>query len=103
MTVLAVLSVLLVNAQTSERIKYPYPFNPMQGLVNDVEKPYRQELCLNGKWEFMPIYGAKASDFKKPVSFKKENVAIKIPSPCNVNHFTDGQGGDFIAYPNYPK
>lgn len=101
--ILTVLIALSISMYATERIKYPYPFNPMLGLVNDVEKPYRQELCLNGKWDFMPVYGAKVSDFKKPVTFKKENVAIKIPSPWNVNHFTDGQGGDFTAYPSYPK
>ena len=74
--ILTVLIALSISMYATERIKYPYPFNPMQGLVNDVEKPYRQELCLNGKWDFMPIYEAKASDFKKPVTFKKENVEI---------------------------
>ncbi|WP_051697827.1 glycoside hydrolase family 2 protein [Prevotella sp. 10(H)] len=98
---LAILSFLTTHA--SDRIKYPYPFNPVKGLVNDVEKPYRQELCLNGKWDFMPVYDANASDFKVPAVFKKENVAIKIPSPWNVNNFTDGEGGDFITYPSYPK
>ncbi|MFC4673788.1 glycoside hydrolase family 2 protein [Dysgonomonas termitidis] len=85
------------------RIDYKFPFNPIKGLVNEEEKPYRQELCLNGKWDFMPVYNAKASDFKVPSVFKKDNVSIKIPSPWNVNNFTDGQGGDFVAYPSYPK
>jgi len=100
--ILIYLSVLLANAQT-DRIYYPHPFNPVKGLVNDTEKPFRQEICLNGTWDFMPVYNAKASDFKLPSSFKKESTPIKIPSPWNVNNFTDGQGGDFISYPSYPK
>ena len=95
--------VSFVNVRAQNKIMYTYPFNPAKGLVNNIEKPYRQELCLNGKWDFMPIYDAKASDFKVPATFKKEDIAIKIPSPWNVNNFTDGQGGDFVAYPSYPK
>lgn len=91
------------NAKGADRIMYPYPFNPVKGLVNETEKPFRQEICLNGSWDFMPVYNATASDFKKPDTFRKENVAIKIPSPWNVNNFTNGQGGDFTAYPSYPK
>ncbi len=102
-TFILTLSVLFACAQTTDRINYPYPFNPVKGLVNDTEKPFRQEICLNGKWDFMPIYNAKATDFKLPASFKKESTSIKIPSPWNVNNFTDGQGGDFVTYPSYPK
>lgn len=91
------------SVRPADRITYKHPFNPVKGLVNKAEKPYREELCLNGKWEFMPVYDAKATDFKLPATFKKENIAIKIPSPWNVNDFTDGNGGDFITYPSYPK
>lgn len=91
------------KVQAQSRIDYKFPFNPVRGLVYEEEKPYRQELCLNGKWDFMPVYNAKATDFRFPSTFKKESVPIKIPSPWNVNNFTDGQGGDFITYPSYPK
>ncbi|MDR1919781.1 MAG: glycoside hydrolase family 2 [Tannerellaceae bacterium] len=87
----------------TEHANYPYPFNPIKGMVHEEEKPFRQELCLNGSWDFMPLYEQGADDFRLPASFRKEEVSIKIPSPWNVNAFTDGQGGDFIAYPSYPK
>ncbi|MDL2303012.1 glycoside hydrolase family 2 [Dysgonomonas sp. OttesenSCG-928-D17] len=101
--ILLIISALALNAQTPNKTRYLHPFNLMKGLVNDAEKPYRQELCLNGKWDFMPVYGTSPADFKVPDTFKKENAAIKIPSPWNVNNFTNGEGGDFVAYPSYPK
>lgn len=91
------------SACFSQKMTYSYPFNPMQGLVGEEEKPFRQELCLNGSWDFMPVYVEKASDFILPDVFKKASVPIKIPSPWNVNDFTDGKGGDFLAYPSYPE
>jgi beta-galactosidase len=83
-------------------VYYNHPFNPVQGLINKVEKPYREEICLNGMWDFMPLYGTSSEDFVLPSSFKKDTVGINIPSPWNVNGFTNGQGGDFRAYPSYP-
>ncbi|MGB4415510.1 MAG: sugar-binding domain-containing protein [Paludibacter sp.] len=92
------LSVVVVKG-----IDYNHVFNSEQGLVKDLEKPYRSEICINGKWKFMPVYNAKASDFKLPEQFSWETTDIKIPSPWNVNDFTDKQGGDFVAFPSYPK
>lgn len=92
-----------INLTMQAKNDYPYTFNPMKGLVDDTEKAFRQEICLNGKWSFMPVYGAKAGDFKLPGDFKWDATPIKIPSPWNVNDFTNKQGGDFVAYPSYPK
>ena len=94
---------LLGSIGVTGQISYPAPFNPVKGLVHEVEQDQRQELCLNGKWEFMPVYNVEAADFAPPVQFLADPVAIKIPSPWNVNSFTDGQGGDFVTYPSYPK
>jgi hypothetical protein len=87
-------------------------FAPTENWVKPAEKPYRQELCLNGSWQFQPQ--------KLPQDFKEgydappkltdvkadgwDKVAIRIPSPWNVNSFADknGLGGDFRAFPSYP-
>ena len=90
---------------------YNYVFNPVKGMVSEVEKPVRNEICLNGKWKIMPLYNVKAVDFTLPDSFKWEKVAIKIPSPWNVNASdlglrpdgTKGEGGDFLTFPSYPE
>lgn len=88
-----------VNAQQT----YNHVFNPISGFVNEVEKPFRDELCLNGKWQFMPVFETDMAKFTKPDSFNWEAVPIKVPSPWNVNSFSEGDGGDFIAFPSYPK
>jgi len=54
------------NAQTatnSQKLLYPYPFAPSEGLVNKTEKEHRQEICLNGYWDFQPI--ASPKDYKQ--------------------------------------
>ena len=99
-----VLIVLLsLTVESAKSIDYNHAFNPMQGLVKDVEKPFRSEICINGKWKFMPLYDVGAKDFIYPAHFEWEPTDIKIPSPWNVNNFTDKQGGDFVTYPSYPE
>lgn len=88
-------------------------FAPSENFVKPSEKPYRQNICLNGQWDFQPV--------ELPANFKEgidavpalppakpdawSNVPVRIPSPWNVNSFADknGLGGDFRTYPSYPK
>jgi len=86
-----------------EPLIYPHVFNPLGGIVDDTEKPSRDALCLNGSWQFMPVYETDIAKFIKPQSFSWDNTPIKIPSPWNINSFAQGDGGDFLAYPSYPK
>jgi len=94
---------MILAVQSVKSIEYKHVFNPMQGLVKDIEKPLRSEICINGKWKFMPLYNVSAQDFNYPAHFEWESTDIKIPSPWNVNDFTDKQGGDFVTYPSYPQ
>ena len=87
----------------AQQVQYPHLFNPVGNIVDDTEKPARDALCLNGSWQFMPVYENDISKLSKPQSFGWETTAIKIPSPWNVNSFAQGDGGDFLAYPSYPK
>src|SRR5882757_8049191 len=88
-------------------------YAPTVDFVNDNEKPYRQDICLNGLWQFQPV--ALPDKFREGIDptpalpqIKNDawdKVPIRIPSPWNVNSFADrnGQGGDFRNYPSYPK
>ncbi len=99
-----ILSVLfLLTKNTTAQQVYDQVFNPMEGFVHETEKPYRDELCLNGKWQFMPVYETDMTKFVKPDQFRWETVQLKVPSPWNVNSFAAGDGGDFVTYPSYPK
>jgi len=86
-----------------EKLQYPYTFNPLGNIVDDTEKPGRDAICLNGSWQFMPVYETDISKFVQPQVFRWETTALKIPCPWNVNSFAQGDGGDFITYPSYPK
>jgi beta-galactosidase len=97
----------------SQRLQYTGIFAPSTGFVKEAEKPYRQELCLNGSWQFQPVQltagfregsdPAHALPAMQPDQWDK--TPIRIPSPWNVNSFADehGQGGDFRTFPSYPK
>ena len=87
----------------NEPLIYPHVFNPLGGIVDDTEKPVRDALCLNGSWQFMPVYETDIAKFIKPQSFSWDNTPIKVPSPWNINSFAQGDGGEFLAYPSYPK
>lgn len=101
---LAVLLLLLsFSNSTKAQVNYPYDFNPVGNVVDNSEKPARDAICLNGSWQFMPVYETDIAKFIKPQTFKWETTSIKIPSPWNVNSFAQGDGGDFVAYPSYPK
>jgi hypothetical protein len=106
------LAVTLVNY--GQRTEYAGVFAPsrMSMFVQEGEKPYRDDICLNGLWEFEPV--SLREGFKEGVdpapalgSMDRagwEKTPIRIPSPWNVNSFADrdGQGGDFRCFPSYP-
>jgi hypothetical protein len=81
-------------------------FAPQDGMVCQYEKPLREEICLNGTWHFQADPNTEVPGATLPRLSVWEKTPIKIPSPWNVNAFVmDGreQGGDFRAYPLYPK
>lgn len=85
MTITTILTAVLA-------VSFLHPFAPSEGYVNVTEKPFREEVCLNGSWD---------------ISFRDgvwEDVAIKIPSPWNVNAFGNNglEGPDHRNYPSYP-
>lgn len=92
-------------------VQFPHVFAPQEGVVKAPEQPYRQEISLNGTWQFQPMplpagfkpKTGKAPELPAPQAEGWEKTPIRIPSPWNVNSFTDGKGGDFRAYPSYPE
>jgi hypothetical protein len=104
---------LTVPSFAGAQTTYKEVFAPTENWVKPYEQPYRQDICLNGTWQFQPV--------ELPTAFKEgfdpvpdlpaiksdawDKVPIRIPSPWNVNSFADknGQGGDFRTFPSYPK
>ena len=102
------------KATNDQKLFYPYSFAPSEGLVNKTEKEHRQEICLNGYWDFQPVSLPKEYKQGKGVapqlSLPKDGngwskTRIKIPSPWNINSFgyRDLEGPDHRNYPSYPK
>ena len=87
-----------VNAQTQtvandQKLVYPYTFAPSEGLVNQTEKEHRQEICINGYWDFQPVRLPKeyvqgkgiAPELPLPENDSEwSKTRIKIPSPWNI-------------------
>jgi len=98
---------------SAEKVKYPYPFAPQEGLLTRTEKTYRSEICLNGYWDFqgMPLPDSfvpgsgQAPDLPSPQDDEWDNIRIKIPSPWNVNGFCYNGliGPDHRTFPSYPE
>lgn len=81
---------------------FSHVFAPSEGLVNRTEKPYRDEICLNGSWDFQAVY---SPEMTMPVENGWDDVRIRIPSPWNVNDFAYRglEGPDHRNYPSYPE
>lgn len=95
----------------ARQITFNADFAPTARAVAAPEIPFRDAVSLNGSWQFKPV--ADAGNLSKaqirnpdyPNASKWESTPVKVPSPWNVNNFaTEGiAGGDFVAYPSYPK
>lgn len=83
------------GSPTGAGVRFPGRFAPSEGFTNRLEKPYRDEVCLNGYWNFQP--GAECTG-------AWDSVRIRIPSPWNVNGFAwNGlEGPDHRDFPSYP-
>ncbi|MGH7952875.1 MAG: glycoside hydrolase family 2 protein, partial [Limisphaerales bacterium] len=88
----------------AQGVQFNRTFAPQDGLVCRYEELLRQEICLNGRWLFQGDQNTAIPDETIPQLGNWDQTEIKIPSPWNVNRFFEGQsGGDFRAYPSYPK
>ena len=93
-------------------VVFPRAFAPEEGWIKPVEQPFRQELCLNGLWQFQPMPTprdwkrdtGKPPELAEPVADKWEPTLIKIPSPWNVNGWGAGRNvGAGTPHPYWPS
>jgi hypothetical protein len=97
--------ILTIQMAFAGGVEFNRLFAPQNGLVSRYEEPARQEICLNGSWRFQGDKDTSIPGDSVPPLGAWDNVAIKIPSPWNVNSFSmndSERGGDFRAYPSYP-
>jgi len=97
---------IFLAAGTSNGQQFSRVFAPQEGLTKPPELPWRQEICLNGSWQFQPVELSSDYDVKRgtplltmPREDEWSSTAIRIPSPWNINSFTYSGGKTFPSYP----
>ena len=101
-------------------LQFEHAFAPTEGWVQPMEQPQREEVCLDGRWQFQPVPlppgfvrdRGEAPELPSPTQGGWDSTPIKIPSPWNVNTWGGsrevGAGTDrpyepgALYYPSYP-
>jgi beta-galactosidase len=100
------------SCHAEERVTFACDFAPAEGWVKPIEQPYRQDICLNGRWEFQPVAlpqdwnrdAGVAPELPPPAADRWEATPIKIPSPWNVNTWGTGRDvGEGTQHPYWPS
>lgn len=100
-----------ISQIVAHKVEFSEVFAPSEGMIKYVEKLFREEICLNGKWDFQGVEvpdgwisgKGNAPELTKPDESKWDKVKIKIPSPWNANSFVRGDGPDHNDFPGYPE
>jgi beta-galactosidase len=101
--------IIIGNSVSGQHTNFTHEFAPTDDHIKPMEKPYRDDVCLNGSWNFYPVDHAEKLSKKElmnpsvPSDPSWETTRLKVPSPWNVNSFAKGDGGDFVTYPSYPE
>jgi beta-galactosidase len=113
------LLLITVSSGKADRVVFTRNFAALDGYIKPVEQPFRQEVCLNGLWQFQPVAvpaGYQRNQGTPPElplpTDAWETTPIKIPSPWNVNTWGLGRNvglgtahpywPDSVCFPSYP-
>jgi len=103
------LAAALVSGAQAKTV-FEAEFAPHQGMTPPMEQPLRQEICLNGAWQFQGVelsaeWRPNQGVAPKLPPAKAEDwyaTKIKIPSPWNINGYKRSDGPDHHDFPSYP-
>ena len=114
--VLGLIGVGLSSLAFCGGVEFSGRFAPHQGIVTAYERPQREEVCLNGRWQFQAVDvpagyrwdRGEAPSLGEPRAEKWDATPIKIPSAWNVNNWgLWGNPGTYdpvpLYYPSYPE
>lgn len=95
----------------AQQVMFKADFAPTAPAVSAPEAVFRDAVSLNGFWQFKPadqsggLSKIQITNPEYPDANNWEGTPVKVPSPWNVNNFATERiaGGDFVAYPSYPK
>ena len=114
------LCLLWVSGAQAQPLRFARDFAALEGYVKPQEVPWRQELCLNGSWQFQPVAIPRGYQRNQgippelpPPGADWEPTPIRIPSPWNANTYGCGRDvgagtkhpywPDSVWFPSYPK
>ena len=63
-----------LESVTAQGVVFPKDFSPAEGLIISQEKPFRDEICLNGYWDVQLV--EVPSDWKSGTG-----IAPELPNP----------------------
>jgi hypothetical protein len=96
------------SSSTAGRIDFGREFAPSDGMVKGAEKEVRKEICLNGKWDFQPVYEPYNQAKTSPYGINASDVAPDLPSPTEIG-WDNGRikipssWTSVEQYPSYPE
>jgi len=90
----------------AEGVKFTRAFAPQAGLVSQYEESARQEICLNGSWQFQGTADTSVpnaeSIWSRPMGACRDQDSLALERKFILDGF--GRAGRrFRAYPSYPK
>ncbi|RYG87665.1 MAG: hypothetical protein EON58_20550 [Alphaproteobacteria bacterium] len=119
--ILAILNLFAMTSTVNAFVPNTQEFAPQNGIVAAPERPYRDELSLNGRWQFQPMrlpegyvrnQGTPPA-LAPPAATAWEATPIKIPSFWNVNTWGGGRdtgegsrnpySPNSVTYPAIPR
>ena len=91
------LAAFAITADAQQTV-FKRDFSPAEGIITPDEKPYREEICLNGYWLLQPKEVPQswksgtgtAPELPPPTADGWEETRLKVPSPINVNDWGRG-------------
>lgn len=110
----------LQGGSTKAAAEFDGEFAPTAPAFSEFEKEFREEISLNGRWNFQPVEipggfregTGNAPPLPDPSPSAWERTPIKIPSPWNVNAWGAGRNvgkdsphpywPDSVYFPSYP-
>lgn len=100
-----------LEAAHAEPVTNTDAFAPMRPTYSAEEQRCRQELSLNGSWQFQPVAvpagfrrnSGVAPELPPPSGEGWDKTPLKVPSPWNVNTWGNGRDvGEGTAHPYWP-
>ena len=95
-------------SSSTGRVEFSGEFAPSEGLLKGPEGEMRKSICLNGRWDFQPVYVFDEQKLTTPYGINASDVAPELPSPTesgwdNGRIKIPSSWSSVEQYPSYPE